>query len=363
MLRIMLCGAHDTERYREDFVEVASGFDAEVWHYLSGDILHINHAQASWVTNSRDTVRNAHVCVFVIVESFGSITWQTELREALAVGKPILVLCLDKTYQAYKTLTRDVALSAVTDPDRRKLIEIIHEVGSERQLTIVPFSYGKFTEKLKSQLSRLFEQALGQMEVRNRRAAVARILSEASRLSRSELLLSAEIAVDEFENKISRKQAIRALAAHRAADEETILTLLSSMEQGVQRLTVELLPQLYAERMADPEFFAHCIAVANRSADVGVARRLIPALLDIDLPTAVRAMATLQLVESGARRRLAETLETYEPHLVDPEVVQGVCALLDRCLTSESEADWKARCRAFHERLTADQRRDDAEPM
>lgn len=356
MLRIMLCGAHDTERYLEDFIHVATGFDAEVWHYLSGDILHVNHAEASWEANSRDTVRHAHVCVFVIVEAYGEITWRTELREALAIGKPILVFCLDRTYQVYKTLTREAA--GVRDPDKQKLVDILREVESERRLTIIPFSYGGFKDRFKSQLSRLTELALRQMEERNKRAAVARIFNEPTRLSRSELLVGAEIAVDEFENKIARKQAIRALAAHRAADEEIIIALMSSMEQGVQRLVIELLPQLYVPRPADPEFFAHCISVANRTADVGVARRLIPALVDIDLPAAVRAMATLELVESGARRRLAETLETYEQHMTDPEVIDGVCSLLARCLTSESELDWKTRCRAFYERLTSSRPRD-----
>ncbi|MBM0255993.1 hypothetical protein [Micromonospora sp. 4G55] len=356
MLRIMLCGAHDTERYREDFIHVANGFDAEVWHYLSGDILHVNHAQASWETNSRDTVRHAHVCVFVIVEAYGEITWRTELREALAIGKPILVLCLDRTYQVYKTLTREAA--GIRDRDKQKLVDILSEVESERRLTIIPFSYGGFKDRFKSQLSRLTELALHQMEERNKRAAVARLFDEPTRLSRSELLVGAEIAVDEFENKIARKQAIRALAAHRAADEEIIIALMSSMEQGVQRLAIELLPKLYVPRPADPEFFAHCISVANRTADVGVARRLIPALVGIDLPAAVRAMATLDLVESGARRRLAETLETYEQHITDPEVVDGVCSLLTRCLTGESELDWKTRCREFYERLTSGRPRD-----
>ncbi|MBB5475555.1 hypothetical protein [Micromonospora parathelypteridis] len=353
MLRIMLCGAHDTDRIREDFVKVAAGFGAEVWHYLSGDILYINHGQASWDTNSRDTVRNAHLCVFVVLESYGSITWRTELREALSTGKPILVLCLDRTYQTYQALTRNVALSAVTDPGQQHLIATLREVESERKLTVVSFSYGSFEETLRRHLSRLFELALRQVQVRNSRVALRQIFTDSAGLSAAQLVTTAEIATDEFEEKTLRKQAIHALAAHGAADEDTIVTLLSSMEQGVQRLTVELLPRLYTTRTVDPEFFAHCIALANRSADVGVARRLIPALLDIDLAAAVRALETLELVESGARRRLAETLEAYEPQITDPELVDTVCGLLDRCLTSESEADWKARCRAFHERLTA----------
>ncbi|MFD4210245.1 hypothetical protein ACFWRG_30145 [Micromonospora tulbaghiae] len=351
MLRIMLCGARDTERFREDFVQVAAGFEAEVWNYLSGDILYINHAQASWETNSRDTVRKAHVCVFLIVEAYGEITWQTELREALAAGKPILVFCLEETYRTYQVLTRKA--SAIRDPGDQRLVDVIREVESERRLTIVPFSYGTFRDRLRRQLARMIERALGLMEERNQRTAVAQILGEPARLSRSELAVSTDIAVDEFENKIWRKQAIRALAAHGGTDEESILALLASMEQGVQRLAIELLPQLYVPRPADPEFVAHCVTVANRSTDVGLPRRLIPALLAIDPPAAVKAMSTLELVESGARRRLAEALEAHERDLTDPLVIDAACTLLARCLTAESDGDWKARCRLFQKRLSS----------
>ncbi|SCF13275.1 hypothetical protein GA0074696_2919 [Micromonospora purpureochromogenes] len=362
MLQLMLCGAQDTKRVRDEFAAVVKGFGAGVWHYLSGEILYLNHANASWETNSRDTVRSADLCVFVIVERYGSVTWQTELREALSTGKPLIVLCLDETYETYRTLTRNVPLAAVEDEGRRRLIETMHEVESERQLTIVPFSYGTFGDVLRRQLSTLFKVGLRHLEMRNERMAAARMVHEPARLTRSELMTLAEVAVDETEDKIPRKHAIRALAARGATDEQLVLDLLSSMEQGVQRLTIELLPKLYTTRPADSDFLAHCIAVANRSSDVGVTRRLIPALLEIDLSAAVEAMVTLDLVESGARRRMFETLETFEQRLTDPKVVEGVRALLGRCLTAESEADWKARCRAWHERLSSKRQPDGNAP-
>jgi hypothetical protein len=98
MLEIMLCGASDTDRVRNEFVQVIEGFGASPLHYLSGDILHINSATATWDRNSTTTVRSADLCVFVIVERYGEITWTRELREALDIGKPFVVLCLADTY-------------------------------------------------------------------------------------------------------------------------------------------------------------------------------------------------------------------------------------------------------------------------
>src|SRR4051794_35044535 len=77
-------------------------------HYLSGDLHYINSVDSRWSENSRATVRTADICVFVIVERFGAITWETELREALEAGVPFLFLCLADTYRKYIDLIRSV---------------------------------------------------------------------------------------------------------------------------------------------------------------------------------------------------------------------------------------------------------------
>lgn len=86
----------------------------------------------------------------------------------------------------------------------------------------------------------------------------------------TDLAIARRIALDEFEEKHKRKQALRALAARKALDEEPLYALLSSPEQGIQRLSFELLEQLYTPRPADPAFLEHLVVIANASDDVGV---------------------------------------------------------------------------------------------
>lgn len=88
MLRLMLCGASDMDKVERQFSEVAADFGAEAMCYLDGRVRYRNSATASWVENSRMSVSSADLCVFVILEKYGEITWTTELSEALALGVP-----------------------------------------------------------------------------------------------------------------------------------------------------------------------------------------------------------------------------------------------------------------------------------
>ncbi|MBM7085335.1 hypothetical protein ACWCHM_10170 [Micromonospora sp. SCSIO 07396] len=348
----MLCGASDTDRIKGQFVRIVSDYGAEPWHYQSGRVLHLNMAGASWAGNSRSTVQNADLCVFVIVEKYGSITWETELRTALLAGKPFLVFCLEDTYKAYLTLRKSVAdLSTLTNPNEKRLVEIIRELEGDRQFTVIPFSYDLFGEELRRQLATLFGLSLNRLEERNLRSLAARMFGDPARLTSADLAVAATIAIDEVEEKGLRKQAVRALAERRAADEETVLSLLGSTEQGVQRLTLQLLPDLYTPRPAEPDFLEQCVRVANSSDDVGLARRLIPSLLSLDLAGAVQALAELDLSEVGSRRRLATALEQHEADIRRLRLTAEVRALLIRCLGGTDESDWKARCKAFSDRL------------
>ncbi len=354
MLSVMLCGASDTDLVRGEFVDVITQFGGDPWHYLSGRILHLNSAHASWEHNSRATVQHADLCVFVIVERYGQLTWGTELREALLAGKPFLVFCLESSYQKYLALTRSITdLSAITSADERQLVVTLRELESERQITVVPFRSGYFRDELRRQLGTLFSLSLSSFEDRNRRGALALILHDPGKLHASDFPTVLGIALDESEDKNIRKAALRALAARRAADEETVLALLSSTEQGVRRAAAQSLAALYPTRPAEPEFIEQCVAVANASDDVGLARRLIPALLDIDLATAVKAVALLDLSEVGARRRLAQALENAEPRIVREGLADEVRALLRRCLEDPGEIGWLSRCKEFERRLTA----------
>lgn len=95
MFEVMLCGAYDVGNIEETFSEVVQGFGATPWWYSDGRILYRNSRHSRWEDNSKATVRNADICVFVILEEYGEITWTTELQEALNAGKQFAVLVLD----------------------------------------------------------------------------------------------------------------------------------------------------------------------------------------------------------------------------------------------------------------------------
>jgi hypothetical protein len=348
---IMLCGASDIQQVRPEFDEVVENFGARPWHYVSGQISHENSLTSSWVKNSRATVLKMDVCVFVVVERVGEITWQTEFREALAAGKAIRIFCREDTYHEYLTLRRLVSDSNAISPDKRKLVEVIGELEFDRYQTIVPYRSGFFRDVLRMQLSMLVSDALHAMEKRAQHAAVVALLNDPGALNAADLAAVAELAADEFEAKTARKRAVVALAARQAADDDLVRQLTQSPEQGVQRITIENIARLYRTRPAEADMFEHLVSVANQSGDTGLARRLIPALLGIDFPLAVTALNSLDLADIGARRRLAQELETREQLITGPRLRQDALNLLRRCLDTQQESDWKTRCRAFVGRL------------
>jgi hypothetical protein len=352
MLRVMLCGAGDTEDVVEAFSRVVAAFGGEPWHYQSGQVYHVNSLSASWDTNSRVTVKRADLCIFVIVRKHGEITWSAELREALNSGKPFIVMCLADTYRTYLTLRRSIAdLSAISNDDDRALLSLLRELESEREFTIVPFTLQLFGDVLRKQMSNLFSSTLDLLANRNQRSVYIKLLADPAALNTSDLIHISEVAVDELENKNVRKRAILALAARRAADEETLMALLNSAEQGVQRLTIQHLRDMYTKRPADPEFLGFCVDLANSSDDLGVNRRLIPAILEVDLDAALTALLHIRLVDGTARRKLAEAIEIHESQIIQEGLQGKAILLLDRCMQDPGVSDWRERCRLLHERF------------
>ncbi|WP_237556819.1 hypothetical protein [Streptomyces sp. SID4956] len=236
---------------QDEFVRTVADFGGVPWHFVNGTMNYINSASSDWEENSRATVQEADVCVFVIVEEIGHITWGTEVTAALLAGKPFLVLCQQSTYERYLVLNAEFRPPASLDSleeGTRNLVTTLREIEQDRRLTAVPFGHGKFGETLRRELSKLFDIALGQMEERNRRKSILPLLSDPARLTTKDLRTAQAIAVDEWEDKQARKAALRALAARRTLDEDALYSLLASGEQGVQRMTVELLPELYPVR-------------------------------------------------------------------------------------------------------------------
>lgn len=349
---MMLCGAADARDVRDSFANYVSDVGGTPWSYLTGKIEYVNSATASWAGNSRASVAKADLCVFVILRDYGEITWTVELQDALNNGKPFVILCLQETYDAYRTLRGRVSdFSAITDEPTRLLIQTFEELEAERQLTLEPFQYSTFIEVLRGAVAQVFTQGLHKLQQSLQRAAVSAVLTGSRRLTAHELLLAEQIAMDEFEEKNTRKKALTAIADVGLRDQNSVLELLASAEQGVQRLGAQLLPKLYRQRPADPQFIVDCVDLSNENDDVGFKRRLIPALMIIDVPSAVIAFEGLELSDIGSRRRLAAVLEDHEAEIAVDGVKTHAVALLRRCAGGTAETGWLGRLESFIRRL------------
>ena len=215
------------------------------------------------------------------------------------------------------------------------------ELESERQLTVATFDFNTFKDVYRREAAKLFEEALQLLSERSKRQTLIALLGDPARLTRRDLEAVEELAIDEFEDKHPRKLAIAALTARGGASPDAVLALLASKEQGVQRAAIAGLSHLYVERPADPGFLDDCISLANDSDDTGVTRRLIPAMFQLGVAEAVRALDALDLeANEEAIRHENLTLEAIN--------------LLNRCLVKTEDAGWLARCRSFIHRLESD---------
>lgn len=362
MLTVMLCGAADIEGVREQFVEVARLIGADPWHFTSGHILSENQPGGSFKANSRRSVQQADVCVFTVMRDYGDLTWTTEFQEAIDIGKPFLVLCLNSTFNEYLAYRQPGGQSSsatiTTDP---RLMERLRELESQRSVTIVTFDQETFGEVCRRELAKVFATGVRALQSRYAREALGRRLSDTSELGPHDLAALEEAAVDEFEDKTFRKQALHVLARHNGVSADSVSALVGSREQGVQRLTISMLQLLYRERPVDPDVVSEWVSVANDSDDVGVARRLIPAVFDIDPWVAIDVLTDLDTTEVGTRRRLAKELEKREPILVNanPEQRAAIVRLLKRCVEESSDSGWLARAKALMARMSEDSETED----
>lgn len=108
MLSVMLCGESDTSLISQSFKDEILAFGGDPWHYQSGRIKYSNSAHSDWAINYQASVRSADLCVFVLIQNIGEITWTSELNESLVSGKPFLVFCLRETFNKYLLLNRSV---------------------------------------------------------------------------------------------------------------------------------------------------------------------------------------------------------------------------------------------------------------
>lgn len=311
MLEIMLCGAHDVGDLAQMFSEVASDFGATPWWYNDGRIYHTNSRTSSWEENSRATVKRVDVCVFVILNRYGDITWNTELEQALESGKPFVVLALDSAWNRYATLLRTITDPAsIRSEDDQKMIDVLRSMG-EYNFTPVTFSLGAFKEKLRFALSMQFEHGINLLQTHNQRKALLQSLTKKDKLSQRQIDQLISLASDDYhENKYERKTAIRRLAADEVRNGDFVLEVCKSFEQGVQRLAFDLLPSLVPLPIEDSAL-RELAQIAAGIDDVGVARRLTLAVAKLQPSKLDILLEGMGSLEEGIRRRAYEGVDRH----------------------------------------------------
>ena len=123
-------------------------FGAEPYLYQQGKIHHVNSRTSRFTENSRATVNKVDICVFVMVDGYGDITWNHELNEALQLGKPFVLLALESAWMRYNNLHHSLMDPGVLrSEDDRQMVDLLRMISSDYQITVTPFTYLRFQGK------------------------------------------------------------------------------------------------------------------------------------------------------------------------------------------------------------------------
>lgn len=292
----MLCGASDVDDVLPSFNNVSKDMGFQALNFINGDILYHNYGQNKWERNSKMTVHNANVLVFVINSKFGGITWATEFEEAISNGKNFIVLCHFKTYQQYRLLV-DNHMPFPKDsenPNLSKICGIIQKLEMEFEVTIINFNYEDFEITLKKELLKLFKFGVELTEKDNRKNSFLPILMSSkfndfpkNLINETNNKLCKEILFDFFENKEIRKRAMDYFIVSKDLTTTEIIELCLDNEQGISRKAVSLIGGLINETHDKDLIFAEILtSIANE--EIGVVRRAINSFIELDLSLSIR---------------------------------------------------------------------------
>lgn len=336
-MKIMLCGASDTQEIAQAFKNVVSDFGATTMYYVDATTRYENSSDSDWIRNSRDSVTGADICVFVLMEKIGDITWFDELDEALDSGKLFLVFCKAATLDKYYYLRREGYKKNKKDNER--LVNLLDDLHA-RNLTIVRFVTTEFEAILREQVANKFTEILSSHERYMKRQALVAKLTAGNPLSDYEKKKVLQIALDEFEEKSIRKMALMRLIEY-GVGEKDCLQLIASNEQGVSRLAIENLDRLCSNVQVSAEFISHCVSICNTSDDVGLARRFVKVILDVNFSEGLVALRELELREVGIKRRIVVELINHKKKFKNSTEVECALKLLRSCLAKTEDLGWK----------------------
>lgn len=357
MINIMLCGAGDVNELLPPFKEVANEIGFNPLNYTDGTILYHNYGINRWERNSRLTVNSSDILLFVINERYGQITWSTELDEANINGKNFIILCRDETYKNYRFF-KDQRLEYPTNLDQNKkdLYILIDRIENTNQLSVIPFNIFDFKTRVKEHLMTLFKFALSLTEKENQRNSFLPVLMSSrynnlllEHVNTKNEKICREILFDFFENKEMRKRALEYFKYSKSLSDEDITELSSDMEQGLKRKTLVMLPELLGHQNNLNVIFEDIITNIANDDDVGLIRRAIKTLSNVNLELSIRYFGLLfPAADVGTPKRIISVIKERENEiddilLVKPDLTDSLINLVNACINyNNDKTDWKS---------------------
>ena len=232
------------------------------------------------------------------------------------------------------------------------MVDLFRLISTDFELTVTPFEYATFKDVARGALSALFEEGARMLQARNARGALLQALGSQADLRQSQVSELISLACDDYESdKLARKTAVRRLAAAGVRDEELVLDLARSREQGVQRLAFDLMPQLIPIPISQ-DLISELATVVSQSDDVGISRRFISFVGEIDPLSLDVVFRAVGVNEEGNRRRAYEAVEQHAVEIREAWGDERLRTFLDECeAKSAGLVRWVVRLRQMRESL------------
>ena len=342
---IMMCGTSKAADNYDKFKKTVAGFGATPHFFTMGNIRHAPRLNSDAGKVSEFAVAHSDICVFIISEGAGKITWDIELPKADIEGIPIIIMA-SKEVMAIYTKNDGKSVSDITDPAHQHIVENTRKVVDTYGFSPTVYTQRNFTKVLREQLSEALLFAVEEYRKRNLRMN-ALLKSKDSIRKNPHLIL--KIAKDEMEDKKYRKLAIARLCEIGIAEDD-FFALLQSDEQGVGRITAERAKELVRDKKPI-DFYEKCFTIACDTDDSGLIRRLLKSLFGLDPVLALKASSVVDCNEIGTKRRVSDQLLKYAEYYIE-HGLQDV--LLERCRICSMkghEQGWLKDIRDLRDRL------------
>jgi len=295
-----MCGADDVKEYADDFRNVVKEFGGVSSFYQDGSIIYRNGLNASWEENSIKSVKDADICVFVIREKTGRITWEKEFITAYCNCIPLLILCFNDTHNKY--LNNREYKENINEKRVVETIELLDSLYGKKQ-TPVCFGGGSgFMDVLRSQLSNMIREGL-------------RARAETLKLTNSE---QAPIVLQIYESEEAAANDIYCDAVN--SNKILVFTLKGNIFFSNP---VSKMRRLLSEKRGDLRF----ILLNNKSLDVKKRRQELKNVYDgkiqEDIESIIDRIISLQQNNPDIKLALTDDLMRIKFHIFDDALYLG----------------------------------------